>query len=290
LVRQEDNIPYEWGNEHSPTIDPILRNLSSGTYVLEALVTNNDGVETSETLTITVAPEGNPIVHISKANAPGFAIDGNDDGAKGQNVYLWASNIDNENQQWEEINQGGGYYSYRKLNTNFALDGGNGGDEGQNLHLWTYDEENLNQHWRKIVTPNGNIRLEKRNASSVSINGGDNGARGQNVFLSGNNANGGNQEWIFEVVGNVSSFRATQTSTNDIKVYPNPTKSYINVDLEENNNAQNILILNVIGKIIKSVPSIENTTTIDLSDLSNGMYFVKIDGKKQSEIIKIIKN
>ena len=55
------------------------------------------------------------IVHITKRNATGFAIDGNRGAENGQNVYIWAENDNNVNQQWIEIDRGNGYYSYLSL-------------------------------------------------------------------------------------------------------------------------------------------------------------------------------
>lgn len=53
-------------------------------------------------------------VNMRKKNAMGYAIDGNNGGANGQQVYLWEFNADNINQDWIEIDRGGGYYSYQK--------------------------------------------------------------------------------------------------------------------------------------------------------------------------------
>jgi len=41
-----------------------------------------------------------------------FSIDGNHGARQRQQVYLWGTNDNNVNQQWNEINRGGGFYSY----------------------------------------------------------------------------------------------------------------------------------------------------------------------------------
>jgi len=64
--------------------------------------------------------------HLRKRNKREFAIDGGGGGSNGQNVKLWASNTNNVNQKWVQINRGNGFFSFKKANTNFCLDGGGG--------------------------------------------------------------------------------------------------------------------------------------------------------------------
>ena len=59
---------------------------------------------TSESFRITEvenAPVETNVVHITKRNATGFAIDGNRGGVNGQSIYLYAENENNVNQQWD---------------------------------------------------------------------------------------------------------------------------------------------------------------------------------------------
>ena len=135
------------------------------------------------------------VVQWVKSNASNFAIDGDRDGANGQNIYLFRSNPDNINQQWVEIDRGQGYYSYQKQGTNFCIDGDRGGQNGQNVYLWTCQDDNQNQHWRKVNVGGGNTRLEKRNAPNFSIDGDSGGQNFQNVYLWRSNDNNGNQQW-----------------------------------------------------------------------------------------------
>jgi len=55
------------------------------------------------------------------------SIDGNGGAQSGQQIYLWGTNLGNVNQQWEEIDAGNGFVSFRKKNTGLCIDGGNGG-------------------------------------------------------------------------------------------------------------------------------------------------------------------
>lgn len=72
---------------------------------------------------------------------------------------------------------------------------------------------------------------------------------------------------------------------NELKVllFPNPAKDILTVNLSNNNNEIYYSIYNVIGgKITEGIVS-DNLSVIDVSNYSNGMYFLKLsDGKSET--------
>lgn len=146
-----------------------------------------------------------PIVQMLKRNADSFALDGNNNGADGQDVYLYSEDAENVNQQWLEVDLGDGYYTYQKLNTEYCLDGGNGGEDRQNLYLWSCSDSNQNQHWLKVDLGDGYYRLEKRNASGYSIDGNNGGEDRQSAYLWSSDDNNQNQQWYFNYIDSGSS-------------------------------------------------------------------------------------
>ncbi|MCC7534136.1 MAG: T9SS type A sorting domain-containing protein [Bacteroidia bacterium] len=74
---------------------------------------------------------------------------------------------------------------------------------------------------------------------------------------------------------------------DNIKIYPNPTTSIINI-VDENNQLQNatIQIKNYLGQLVYTS---SYTSQINLSSLSAGMYFLTIQDKDSKKIMKIIK-
>jgi len=135
------------------------------------------------------------VVQFRKRNATGYALDGGNNGDKGQNVYLWSQNANNVNQQWIEIDQGDGFYSYQKRYTNYCLDGGNGGANKQNVYLWSCSSVNQNQHWKKETVGPEAFRLLKRNALGFALDGGNGGSRSQNVNLYDSSHSSENLHW-----------------------------------------------------------------------------------------------
>ncbi|MEO1230793.1 MAG: polysaccharide lyase family 7 protein [Myxococcota bacterium] len=127
------------------------------------------------------------------------SIDGNNGATQGQALYLWSTSLSNVNQNWVQLNRGGGYYSYRKQNTNLCMDGQNGGARRQAILLEPCSTNNHNQHWRKVKVFNGTeiYRLEKRNAPGFSIDGNGGAANQQGIYLWNSNSSNVNQQWDF---------------------------------------------------------------------------------------------
>ncbi|HNQ69096.1 MAG TPA: T9SS type A sorting domain-containing protein [Bacteroidales bacterium] len=69
------------------------------------------------------------------------------------------------------------------------------------------------------------------------------------------------------VEANVASF---------VTMYPNPASSIVTITNVENSD---ITIVNMIGEVVAKVNNASSNQTIDISNLSNGTYFVKVDGK-----------
>ena len=85
-----------------------------------------------------------------------------------------------------------------------------------------------------------------------------------------------------------SEQKATDISTilpNVIQVYPNPTTGQLII-----NTAQlagnNIIIYDVMGKVMLTVPVSSLYTTLDISNLPAGTYFLRIG----TETVNVVKN
>lgn len=76
-------------------------------------------------------------------------------------------------------------------------------------------------------------------------------------------------------VGVSNTIDATETNINEIfqnsvSIYPNPTTGIINIECNE---AVAIKITSLDGRILKTA---SNTNTVDVSELSNGLYFITV--------------
>ncbi|RYM33583.1 T9SS type A sorting domain-containing protein [Brumimicrobium glaciale] len=74
-----------------------------------------------------------------------------------------------------------------------------------------------------------------------------------------------------------------------IKIYPNPVKNYLNLEIPFLKVSANIDILDNLGKsVLKSKISNQNSK-LDLSKLNSGIYFMKIEINGLDKMMKIIK-
>ena len=71
---------------------------------------------------------------------------------------------------------------------------------------------------------------------------------------------------------------ATPTEQNTLSIYPNPTTGIVNIATQGNPEMK---IYNVYGQLVR----IAYGTTVNLSDLANGVYILQVDGKR----VKIIR-
>ncbi len=61
-----------------------------------------------------------------------------------------------------------------------------------------------------------------------------------------------------------------------ISIYPNPANNVVNVANAEN---ANIVIVNVIGEVVATVNNASSNQTINISNLANGTYFVRVNAE-----------
>ena len=101
-------------------------------------------------------------------------------------------------------------------------------------------------------------------------------------------------EWSYyerNTTSDIGNFNGTLSTTNTFlegfKMFPNPNNS--NRLFFNNTDVINITIINVLGKQVKS-SKISPNDSLDISELSKGVYLVKINSNKQFITKKLIKN
>ncbi|MFI1743796.1 S8 family serine peptidase [Thalassobellus sediminis] len=88
----------------------------------------------------------------------------------------------------------------------------------------------------------------------------------------------------------------TALSVNDVKgggdlrVYPNPTTGKIFFKFPDREEELSVSVYDILGKEVKEVVLTTVSNQIDLSSLPRGIYLSKIESKKFSKTIKLVKN
>ena len=73
-------------------------------------------------------------------------------------------------------------------------------------------------------------------------------------------------------------------------MYPNPANEVINISFAPQPVEVTIAVYEMTGRLLKSVTTNKNSTSLDVSDLKNGIYFVTLSGKELNTSRKIIIN
>ena len=95
-----------------------------------------------------------------------------------------------------------------------------------------------------------------------------------------------------EVTANFTGIESISAS-GSFEIYLNPVSNMLNIVFSSAYTSQNstLEIMDVTGRaIVNSKLSIVNSTaSVDVSALSTGMYFIKVSGGKDSQVVKFIK-
>ncbi|WP_420572455.1 S8 family serine peptidase [Kordia sp.] len=74
-----------------------------------------------------------------------------------------------------------------------------------------------------------------------------------------------------------------------IKVFPNPTKANLQINITKTIGEVKLILTNLVGKTLQTVTNITNNQSIDISQLASGMYLLRIEANGETFTKKIIK-
>jgi hypothetical protein len=103
-------------------------------------------------------------------------------------------------------------------------------------------------------------------------------------------------DYNFPIVTNTATTTITALSVQDFvfsnyfSVYPNPVHDVLNISAKESIEVSSINIYNTLGQLVLVIPNAQNTKTVDVSALTTGNYFIKINSDKGTSNTKFIKN
>ena len=75
--------------------------------------------------------------------------------------------------------------------------------------------------------------------------------------------------------------------TTSFSIVPNPATNNVTITAKENFN--NIEVLSFLGQVVLTQTNVGNSTTLDISNLTNGVYFVRITSENGTSVKKFVK-
>lgn len=90
--------------------------------------------------------------------------------------------------------------------------------------------------------------------------------------------------------GTLTSIENELKQESELKVYPNPFKEQVTIYYELQNKTAKLRVFNIYGQVVKQQLLNQKQTVVDLSNQSNGIYFVQIIDGKNRLVKKMIKN
>jgi hypothetical protein len=78
--------------------------------------------------------------------------------------------------------------------------------------------------------------------------------------------------------------------SDNLKIYPNPSTGFVNIEMPSSAKNTGATVFNSGGQIVRTLKLQNQINNVDLSDLSKGIYFVKLAGSENNEMKKLVIN
>lgn len=235
-------VEVDAGTTVNVQFSDILSTMSAGNYTIA--ITNTAGKQLCTPL---------PIIIYAAPSSPAFKVNS-------------LSFIDNNNvpinnlQLTANITNSGGYFNDGIVGIIFPITG------GYSLAQFGNDTFVFQANETRSITVKGSVSLDPGNYI---------------VALYSMNSATGSYDQIaknlnFKLTNPTSGIESVEESQNDFEIYPNPVSDVLNITAK--GEIGNIKIFNLTGSLVKET---KKETSIDVSEISNGNYFIMVivDGK-----------
>jgi hypothetical protein len=132
---------------------------------------------------------------------------------------------------------------------------------------------------------NWNVRYRPQNgqwtSATANTNGytitGLTGSTTYEIQVQANCGDGNVSDWSASLFVTTKNVGISSWLENSVALYPNPAKEYVDIRVDGDVNVTSMEVYDVYGKLINTVIVVENPTRINVSNLANGMYFVRVN-------------
>ncbi len=107
--------------------------------------------------------------------------------------------------------------------------------------------------------------------------------------VTGTDANGCSNTAIVLLEVNECTSLSENSAAGAIKVFPNPNTGLFTVQME-NGSVKNISVVDMMGRTVVSTSTSAVNADFDISQLSNGVYYIRIQADETTQVIKLVKS
>lgn len=152
---------------------------------------------------------------------------------------------------------------------------------------WKRITNNLQNNWQASICDNITCWSHTVNTNTLVIPQGDSSILDPHFYLNNTIGNGhiqiavwsGNDSTNADTINYFAStwglYSAKVGNDKSVKVYPNPTKGQLHLDFESTGIVE-VEIFDVLGKKLRSFSHEGEHSSMDLGDLPNGLYIIRI--------------
>jgi fibronectin type 3 domain-containing protein len=84
----------------------------------------------------------------------------------------------------------------------------------------------------------------------------------------------------------ITNLAVDENSLLNVKLYPNPTSGQLSIEAEE---MTSVYIYDIVGQCLMQIQTNEGQATLDMSQMQNGIYFIKVNTTNGSVVQRVVK-
>ena len=171
---------------------------------------------------------------------------------------------------------------------------GNPSNSPENPSIWIFEVDSVGELlWQQCIGGHGDESVygvvkqsDYKYAVAGEMNFSPSGDVNCSNFVYGSQQN----YWVFGISDTTVNVVENFQESIDIKVYPNPANSVLNIDFTNDYNIHNTIIeiVDINGRTILKSKPVSGSTQFNIKLLNNGLYLVKIQNDKNLITRKII--
>ncbi len=106
--------------------------------------------------------------------------------------------------------------------------------------------------------------------------------------VTGTDINGCHNTTTYALTVNICEGIAENGALAGLNVYPNPTTAELNISLS-NAASKSIQVIDLTGRVVSTVNADADVAKVNMSNLANGVYYVKITSNGATSVVKVVK-